>query len=132
MLIIINLSLCARHIMKHWTDSSHICIEHQDRITTRLAFGGLDVNFKVISDIRRVQILGRICFIYKVSKGAKIRSRYNQVPHLTTDTNGKVRNSQLDTINERQEVSPFLAVDHKAHKNRRAQRHSKHKTVQKT
>ena len=29
---------------------------------------------------------------YKVSKGAKIRSRYNQVPHLTQDTNGKVTN----------------------------------------
>ena len=31
---------------------------------------------------------------YKVSKGAKIRNRYNQVPHLTQDTNGKVTNSQ--------------------------------------
>ena len=30
----------------------------------------------------------------KVSKGAKIRNRYNQVPHLTQDTNGKVTNSQ--------------------------------------
>ena len=27
-----------------------------------------------------------------VSKGAKIRNRYNQVPHLTQDTNGKVTN----------------------------------------
>ena len=25
----------------------------------------------------------------KVSKGAKIRNQYNQVPHLTQDTNGK-------------------------------------------
>ena len=30
----------------------------------------------------------------KVSNGAKIRNRYNQVPHLTQDTNGKVANSQ--------------------------------------
>ena len=67
----------------------------------------------------------------KVSKGAKIRSRYNQVPHLTQDTNGKVTNSQLDTTNESQEVSPFPAGDHKAHINRRAGRHSKHKTEQK-
>ena len=29
----------------------------------------------------------------KVSKGAKIRNRYNQVPHLTQETNGKVTNS---------------------------------------
>ena len=33
-------------------------------------------------------------YILKVSKGAKIRNRYNQVPHLTQDTNGKVTNSQ--------------------------------------
>ena len=30
----------------------------------------------------------------KVSNCAKIRNRYNQVPHLTRDTNGKVTNSQ--------------------------------------
>ena len=64
----------------------------------------------------------------KVSKGAKIKNRYNQVPHLTQDTNGKVTNSQLDTTNESQELSPFPAGDHKLHINRRAQRHSKHKT----
>ena len=49
-----------------------------------------------------------------VSKGAKNRIRYNQVPHLTQDTNGKVTNSYLDTTNESQEVSPFLAGDKKA------------------
>ena len=32
--------------------------------------------------------------LLKVSNGAKIRNRYNQVPHLTQDTNGKVTNSQ--------------------------------------
>ena len=32
--------------------------------------------------------------IIKVSKVAKIRNRYNQVPHLTKDTYGKVTNSQ--------------------------------------
>ena len=67
----------------------------------------------------------------KVSKGAKIRNRYNQVPHLTQDTNGKVINLQLDTPNESQEVSPYPAGDHKAHINRRVQRHSKHKAEQK-
>ena len=29
------------------------------------------------------------CLPKEVSKGAKIRNRYNQVPHLTQDTNGK-------------------------------------------
>ena len=66
--------------------------------------------------------------IYTVSKGAEIRNRYNQVPHLTQDTNGKVINLQLDTTNESQEVSPFPAGDHKTQINRRLQRHNKHKT----
>ena len=69
--------------------------------------------------------------LIKVSMGAKIRNRYNQVPYLTQATNGKVTNSKLDTTNESQEVSPFPAGDHKAHTNRRAQRHSKHKFEQK-
>ena len=64
----------------------------------------------------------------KVRKRAKIRNRYNQVPHLTQDTNGKVTNSQLDITNESQEVSPFPAGDHKASINRRAQKHYKRKT----
>ena len=67
----------------------------------------------------------------KVSKGAKIGNQYNQAPHLTKDANGKVTNSQLDTTDESQEVSPFSAGDHKAHLNGRAQRQSKHKTEQK-
>ena len=64
----------------------------------------------------------------KVSEGSKIRNRYNQVLHLTHDTNGKVTNSRLETISEIQEVSPIPAGDNKAHTNRRAQRYSKHKT----
>ena len=67
----------------------------------------------------------------KVSKGAKIRNPYNQVPHLTQDTNGKETKSHLDTTKESQEVSPFPAGDHKAHIKRRAQRHSKHTTEKK-
>ena len=56
----------------------------------------------------RAKILSNGTNLYnKVSKGAKIRNRYNQVPDLTQDTNGKVTNSQLDTTNESQEVSPF-------------------------
>ena len=60
------------------------------------------------------------CFALKVSKGRKIRNSYNQLPHLTQYTNGRVTNSQLDTTNESQEVSPFPAGDHKAPINRRA------------
>ena len=63
----------------------------------------------------------------KVSKGAKIGNRYNQVQHLTQDTNEQVTNSQLDTTNDSQEASPFPAGDHRAHITRRTQRHSKQK-----
>ena len=42
------------------------------------------------TDIMKLNLEKKI----KVSKVAKIRNRYNQVPHLTQDTNGKVTNSQ--------------------------------------
>ena len=64
----------------------------------------------------------------KVRKRVKIRNRYNQAPHLTQDTNGKVIASQLDFTNESQEASPFPAGDHKASINKRAQKHNKNKT----
>ena len=53
----------------------------------------------------------------KSNKVAKIRNRYNQVPHLTQDTNGKVTNSQKTP----QTRAKRSAGDHKAHINRRAQ-----------
>ena len=61
----------------------------------------------------QTRIFFHVCPIYayvKVSNGAKIRNRYNQVPHLTQDTNGKVTLTE-DTTNESQEVSPFPAGD---------------------
>ena len=50
----------------------------------------------------------------KVRKTAEVRNRYNQALHLTQDTNGKATTPQSDTTNESQEVSPFLAYNHKA------------------
>ena len=55
---------------------------------------------------------------HKIKK--KIKNRYNQSPHLTQDTNGKVTTSQLDITIECQEVSPLPAGDQKASINRRA------------
>ena len=54
----------------------------------------------------------RLIFLgyFKVRKRATIRNRYNQAPHLTQDTNGKVTTSQLDIKNDSQEVSPFPAA----------------------
>ena len=60
----------------------------------------------------------RVKHAFKVRKRAKTRNRYNQAPHLTQDTNGKVTTSKLDITNESQEVSPFPAGDHKASLNR--------------
>ena len=65
---------------------------------------------------------------FKVRKRAESRNRYNQAPHLTQDTNGKVITSQLNITNESQEVSPFPAGDHNASIDRRARKHSKNKT----
>ena len=61
------------------------------------------------------------CIDFKSKKEGKIQDRYNQAPHLTQDTNGKVTTSQLDITNDSQEVSPFPAGDHKASINRCAQ-----------
>ena len=57
-------------------------------------------------------IFSRSLQILKVRKREKISKRYNQAPHLTKDTNGKVTISQLDIKNNSQEVSPFQAGDH--------------------
>ena len=51
----------------------------------------------------------RIYKIFKVRKRAKVTNRYNQVPHLTLDTNGKLTISQLYVTNESQEASPLPA-----------------------
>ena len=55
----------------------------------------------------------------QVRKVAKIRNRYNQVPHLTQDTTwGGDKKAQENATNKSQEVSPFSASDHKAAMNR--------------
>ena len=60
------------------------------------------VGYSYVFDVRCVSYYGD-CI--KVRKRAKIRNRYNQAPHLTQDTNGKVTTSQLDITNASQEVS---------------------------
>ena len=79
-------------------------------------------NWKTITMLTTSLSLG------KVRKKAKIRNRYNQAPHLTQDTNGKVTISQLDITYESQEVCLFPAGDHKASINRRTRKHTKNKT----
>ena len=57
--------------------------------------------------------------IFKVRKEAKIRKRYNQVPHSTQDTTWESNKNTINITNNSQEVSPFRAGDHKAAMNRR-------------
>ena len=66
---------------------------------------------------RNVHSLQDCLILQEVRKRAKIRNRYNQAPHLTQDTNGKLTTSQLDITNESQEVSPFPAGDNKTSTN---------------
>ena len=106
------------------------CRDNPHTITERELLRAWVKGVGCIEKKNTIQLIKREIICNRVSKDPKIRNRYNQVPHLTQDTNGKVTNSQLDTTNESQEVSPFPAGDHKAHINRRAQRHSKHKTEQ--
>ena len=55
-------------------------------------------------------------YLIKVRQMIKIRNRYNQAPHLTQDTNGKVTATQLDFTYESHGVSPYPVGDHKASK----------------
>ena len=53
-----------------------------------------------------------------VIKVAKIKNRYNQVPHLTQNTTWKSDKNTIKYHKESQEVSSFPAGDHKAVMNR--------------
>ena len=65
----------------------------------------------------------------EVSKKAKIRNRYSQVPNLTEDTTWKSdKNTREPHIQESKEVSPFPADDRKAAMNRQeSMTNTKHK-----
>ena len=58
----------------------------------------------------------------KVRKTAKIRSRYNQVPHMSQDTKWESNKITINIINKSQEVSPFPSGDEQTRKQ------DKHKT----
>ena len=73
---------------------------------------------------------------FKVRKMAKIRKRYNQVPHLTQDTTWESNKNTINITNKSQEASPFPADDRETAMNRREimrnTRHKKHKWSTKT
>ena len=57
-------------------------------------------------------------FKMKVRKTARIRNRYNQVPHLSQDAKWESNKFTINITNKIQEVSPFSSGDHKAAMNR--------------
>ena len=79
--------------------------------------------FTCLTDLKNLYLHNIAPIPTKVRNRAKIRNRYNQAPHLTQDTNGKVTTSQLDIISESPGVNPFPAGDHKASTNKREQKH---------
>ena len=61
-------------------------------------------------------------------KKAKIRNRYNQVPHLSHDTKWDSNEITINITNKSQEVSTFPSGDHKAAITKlKAWKHGKHK-----
>ena len=68
--------------------------------------------------------------LYKSKKAAKIRKRFNQVPHLTQNTTWESNKNTINITNKSLEVSPFPAGDHKAAMNRReSTRNTRHKNT---
>ena len=52
-------------------------------------------SYRILKKVSLISLSAKKKPVFRVSKGAKIRNRYNQVPHLTQDTNGKVTNSKV-------------------------------------
>ena len=77
------------------------------------------------------EILQRDAVLFQSKQGCK--DQESTQSSTTPDPGYQWESDKLtvDTTNESQENSPFPAGDHKAHINKRAQRHSKHKTEQK-
>ena len=78
----------------HLHSAKHVVAEVSDKITIRHMYERQMSIDKRLVQIKLVRINLDFIDCLKVSNGAKIRNRYNQVPHLTQDTNGKVTNSQ--------------------------------------
>ena len=65
--------------------------------------------------------------ILKVRQTAKIRKRYNQVPHLTQDILHRIETRIINITNKSKDVSPLSAGDHNAAINRRkSMRNTRH------
>ena len=73
---------------------------------------------KIGNKINGLQLTELVPVKLQVRKTAKIRKRYNQVPHLIQDTTWESNKDTINITNKIQEVSPFQTGDHKAAMNR--------------
>ena len=84
-------------------------------------FNAMAVIVKVPPSQSQVIAMGRdpCNFLIKVRKTARIRNRYNQVPHLPQDTKWESNKITINITNKSQDVSPFPSGDHKDTMSRR-------------
>ena len=82
----------------------------------------------LIKQLKHDDIQNRSTFpirVYKVRENAKIRNRYNQIPHLTQDAMCEC-DKKTKNMTKSQKVSPFPTGDHKA----TIKRHHRRQSVQ--
>ena len=99
--IVKNVDICRENLLLvNWEDTEPNVEPHACSNVIVAAFVTAQARLKLYEPLEKLneRVLyfdtDSIIYHHKVSKGAKIRNRYNQVPHLTQDTNGKVTNSQ--------------------------------------
>ena len=84
-----------------------------------VSLGPIVVRFYMLT-IRVVQVYyATHTMPLEVRKEARIRNRYNQVPHPSQDTKRESSKITINITNKSQEVIPIHAGDHKAAMNRR-------------
>ena len=92
---------------------------HRVRVTCKIKLFRITFRCSSMDDVKASKCyVSDMCMQCKVGKESKFWNRYNQVPYMTQDTiwESEKYTKTLDTreIQESQEVSHFLAGDHKA------------------
>ena len=90
-----NVYIAPNHILKQSRPGKHLDIIEFKKYPKDKQLCIVDTLSRYIDRTKGLRATDKLLIsTIKVSNGAKIRNRYNQVPHLTQDTNGKVTNSQ--------------------------------------
>ena len=92
--VIFERSLNTGRVLKDWSTAFVCPLFKKGDTSLALNYRPISLTSILCKVLEHVVTSNIVSHMDKVSKGAKIRNRYNQVPHLTQDTNGKVTNSQ--------------------------------------